>query len=300
MPLLGRVPIIYACLLLLMAGALQGTGNPQGTRVEVVATIYPLGEFARRVGGEQVRTRVLVPPGGEAHHWEPTPKDLTSFGNSQLFIYNGAGFEPWVSRVLKAGAFKGARVVNATEGLPLIKAGKGTDSHIWLDPILAQHQVGLIRDGLMAVAPGQRDYFSAQATRLIAELKALDQKFRTRLGRCAKREVITAHAAFGYLARRYGFEAHAIAGLQPEAEPSPRQMARLVELARGKGIRYVLFESAVSPKLAQALAREVGAQTLFLHPLESLPPDEARRGGDYFSLMEQNLKTLEIAMECRR
>lgn len=269
-----------------------GTNSPQ--RLRVVTTVYPLYEFTRQVAGERAEVLLLLPSGAEPHDWEPTPRELAILSSADLFIYNGAGLEPWVSQVKETLPSRVA-VVEASRGLPLLEE-RGLDPHVWLDPTLAQRQVEAIRDGLSRVDPEHRAIFAARAASYIRLLKELDRQFEESLAAARQRTFVTSHAAFGYLARRYRLEQVPIMGLNPEAEPAPERLAEMVRLCRRLGIRYVFFETLVSPRVAETLAREVGARTLMLNPLEGLTEEELRQGKDYLTVMRENLNNLQVAL----
>ena len=136
------------------------------------------------------------------------------------------------------------------------------------------------------------------AEALAVKLRALDAEMKEGLATCRRHEIVTSHAAFGYLAQRYGLRQIALTGLSPEAEPSPRDLEALVDEVRKSGSTTVFFETLVSPKLAQTVAREAGAKTAVLDPIEGLTPDEAAAGDDYFSVMRANLAALRAALGC--
>ena len=276
---------------------LRPAAPPPANRLTVVATFYPLWEFTRQVGGDRVEVVSLVPPGVEPHDWEPSPPDLALSRGARLLIYNGAGLEPWVGKLLKERTDKALSEVSATEGLPL--RGTPPDPHVWLDPILAQSQVEAIRAGLAKADPAHAAAYEANARAFTAKLADLHREFEQGLAGCARRQIITSHAAFGYLAARYRLELVSITGLAPEAEPSPAELARLVSFARRSRARYIFFETLVSPKLAEALARDVGARTLILNPVEGLTKDEAAAGKEYLSLMRENLRNLREGLGCQ-
>ncbi|MBI2887965.1 MAG: zinc ABC transporter substrate-binding protein [Chloroflexi bacterium] len=278
-------------------------------KVRVVASFYPVAFFSQQVGGDLAEVTNLMPPGIEAHEWEPAPRDMGRIERADLLVYNGAGFEPWVPRVL--GTLKGQRPLplNTTEGLQLLQASQdhdepaqpadSPDPHVWLDPVLAQRQVERIRESLARVDARNQSVYEENARRLTQKLEALHSRYLSGLRECRHRTILTAHAAFGYMAARYSIDVVAIAGLSPEAAPTPSRLAELSRLARDKGVRYVFFETLSSPALADVLAREVGARTLVFNPIEGLTQEQARAGKDYFSLMEENLASLRTAMECR-
>lgn len=276
------------------AGCLTRTA-PAG--LPVAATIYPLVEFARGVGGPRVSVRALIPAGAEAHDYEPTPGDAAAAARSRLFIYNGAGFEPWAARLI-AQLPEATLRLDATAGLPLVSAGGRPDPHVWLDPLLARQQVDLIRAALARVDPGGEEAYAAGAARLAAALAELDAAFRQGLAPCRGKEFITAHAAFGYLARRYDLHVTAISGLAPEAEPSPARIKGIIEQARRAGVRVVFVEPRGEWRVAETIAREVGGQTAVLDPLETLSAAAQRAGKNYFTVMHENLEQLARGLDC--
>jgi zinc transport system substrate-binding protein len=315
-------PTLRARWPLLVVLILVGVGCERApaprTKPLVVASFYPLYEFARQVAGDRAEVVSLVPAGVEPHDWEPTPQDVARARQASLFVYNGADLEPWAATLVKNVGGAGLVVVNATAGLALLPAegpgheddhGKGEeepaesaeaqDPHVWLDPVLAQAQVEAIRAGLVKADPNYAEQYAGNARAYQERLAALHAAFEAGLRRCARREIVVSHAAFAYLAKRYRLTMVPVAGLAPEAEPSPAHLASLVRFARRHKVEYIFFETLVSPKLAETLAREVGARTLVLNPIEGLTPEEAAAGKDYVALMEQNLQNLRTALACR-
>jgi zinc transport system substrate-binding protein len=296
-----------SCLLGLAAlTACQRSAPPATTKPLVVTSFYPLWEFSRQVAGDRVDVISLVPPGVEPHDWEPSPQDVAQVRRARLFVYNGAGFEQSADRLLQAVAGRDGTAVNATAGLDLIAgpgettAGTATaDPHVWLDPVLAQAQVATIRAALERADPPNAAAYADAARRFTGELGALHEAYREGLRQCARRSLVVSHGAFTYLARRYGLQQIAITGRRPESEPSPADLAAIVRAARREKARYVFVETLVSPRLAETLAREVGARILVLDPVEGLTPEAAAAGRDYLSLMRQNLERLRTGLECR-
>ena len=282
-------------------------GAPAPGKPLVITTVYPLYEFARQVAGSSVQVVSLVPPGTEPHDWEPSPHDLTRIREARLFIYNGAGLEPWVPKLLQHAADFTIVMVRATEGIPLLAPSSapqpgdhsGADPHVWLDPVLARSMVETIRAGMAKAIPAQGALFAENARAFMARLEQLHRAFEHGLEHCARRDVVTSHAAFAYLARRYRLNIVPVMGLAPESEPSPAELASIVRFAREKKVKYIFFETLVSPRLADTLAREIGAQTLVLDPVEGVRPEEAAAGKGYISIMEQNLKNLRLALDCQ-
>lgn len=292
-----------------LAGCIESEPAP-----DVMATFYPLAFLAERIGGPNLTVGTLVPPGVEPHDWEPSSADLDHLGRTKLLIAQGAGFEPWLEGIRGSLGERAPPTTFASSGLPLVEGGEeheeeeeeghegepptGLDPHTWLDPVLFAQQAQNVAAAMAAAFPAEADGIRARAAALEADLAQLDREYAASLEGCETSVVIANHDAFGYPARRYGFEVVAISGLSPEAEPSPQDLARAIEAARAHNVTVIFFEELVSPRVAQIVADEVGATTKVLSPVEGLS-DEARAAGeDYFTLMRQNLRNLEEAMRC--
>lgn len=270
-------------------------------RVQVTATIYPLAEFARQVGGDRVNVTTLVKPGVEPHDYDPTTREIAGIYKSALFIYNGGGLEPWVPRLSNDLQANNVMLADATYNITLRNAGSGgktTDPHVWLDPVLAIQQVETVRKGMVAVDPQHAYDYTTRARNYTKRLQALDQEFKAGLAHCQSSQLVTSHQALGYLAARYGLQTLGIAGLSPDDEPSPQKLADITDFVRAHNVHYILFESAVNPKLAQTIASESGAQTISFNPLESLTTAQINVGQDYLSVQRDNLHTLQTALGC--
>jgi zinc transport system substrate-binding protein len=297
--------------------ALLATGPRAAEKPLVVASFYPLYEFARQVAGEHAEVLVLVPTGVEPHDWDPSPADLVRFQKARVFVYNGAGLEPWADKVIKEIGRNDLVVVRATAGLPLVRGYRNHDHeakpsgktgasqpdpwdpHVWLDPVLAESQVEVIRAALARIDPAHAQAYAANARAYRVRLAELHRAFTEGLKQCARRDVVVSHAAFGYLTRRYRLTQVGMTGISPEAEPSPADLATLAQFAKQKKVKYVFFETLVSSRLAVTLAREIGAQTLLLNPVEGLTKEEVAAGKSYVSVMEENLKSLRTGLDCR-
>jgi zinc transport system substrate-binding protein len=251
------------------------------------------------VAGDRAEAVALVPAGVEPHDWEPAPRDVGLVERAAVLVHTGTSLDGWAERLL--GDLPGRRpvVVNAGEGLSLLTVDGAGDPHVWLDPILAGGQVQTIAAGLARADPEGRAVYAENARAFGAELEALDREFSAGLARCARREVVTAHAAFGYLTRRYRLVQLPVMGLSPEAEPSPADLAAIVRVARRFKVTHVFFETLVSPRLAETLGREVGALPLPLDPIEGVTPADAAAGKGYPELMRANLANLRTALGCR-
>ncbi len=263
-------------------------------KLRVVATFYPLAEFARNIGGDLIDVNTIVPAGSEPHDYEPTPKDILALRDADLVLIHGA-IDTWAER---ATANIPENKIVSTAGLVASINGV-VDPHIWLDPILAIEQVRFIVDGLITIDPAHGQIYNANGEEFIQKLRLLDSNYRHGLSQCRLQSVITSHDAFGYLAARYNFNAIAINGISPEEEPSSQKISEIIELARKEGIRHIFFETLVSPKISETISREIGGSTLLFNPLEGLTSQEISAGENYISAMNENLKNLKLAMQCQ-
>ena len=284
---------LVAALLLLTACQDQTAS----TRPLVVVTIYPLWELARHVAGARAEVVALVPPGVEPHDWEPSPRDVSLVQGAAALVHTGTALDAWVTRLIASLPGRVA-VIDTSRGLSLLTRDAGPDPHTWLDPTLARAQAQTIAAGLARVDPAGRAGYEERAAALGSRLDALDAAFATGLSTCKRRELVTTHGAFGYLARRYGLTQLSIMGRAPEAEPSPADLAAIVQAGRRLHVTHVFVEPLVSPRLAETLAREIGASTLPLDPIEGVSRDRAAAGAGYVDLMEANLASLRVGLGC--
>jgi zinc transport system substrate-binding protein len=277
-----RVILISICAAAL--AACGGTGSEDSDASTVVASFYPLAYAARSVAQPDTRVVNLTPAGVEPHDLELSPKAVQTIRSADLVLLLGDGFQPQVER----SAGSGDRVLELLEAPGVRRLSD--DPHVWLDPIRYAVLVERIATVLDRPEAGGG---------LVARLRRLDRDYRRGLRSCTRREIVTSHDAFGYLADRYGLRQVAITGLSPEAEPTPRRLQEVIDAVRQTGATTVFFETLVSPRIAETVAREAGARTAVLNPIEGLTPDETDRGEDYFSLMRANLRALRTALACR-
>lgn len=270
-------------------------------KIKISTSFYPLYFFATSVGGSKVEVKNITPAGSEPHDYEPTAQDLAFIENSRLLILNG-GVEAWANKIKDNLKGKNTTILVAGDGLltrQLTEDGQtAIDPHIWLSPQLAKIEAKKVADALISVDQSNSIYYQDNEKQLEMNLDELDSSYKQGLSNCQHKDIITSHAAFGYLAAGYGLNQMPIAGLSPDAEPSAKQLTEISQFARDHNIKYIFFESLVSPKLSETIANEIGAQTLVLDPLEGLSDDDITKGKDYFSVMKDNLKNLQIALQC--
>jgi zinc transport system substrate-binding protein len=277
-----------AAALLVAACGSDASSAPDG-RTDVVAGFYPLAFAAAEIGGDDVEVTNLTPPGAEPHDLELSVREFERVRDSDLVLYLGQGFQP----ALEDAAEDDDSAVDLLEGLDLREGEEGEDArdpHVWLDPVRFAEVVERIGAELGREAP---------ARRLASELLALDEEYRAGLADCERRELVTAHDAFGYLGERYGLEVIPITGISPETEPSPQDLEEVAHLVEERGVTTVFVEPLLSPEIGETVAREAGAETAVLSPLEGLTEEELERGEDYFTVMRANLEALQEGLGCR-
>ena len=305
------------CACTLSLSLLTGCGTqPADTaaddgRLRVLTSFYPMYDFACKIGGDCIDVTNMVPSGTEPHDWEPSTNDLKNLEKADVFTYNGADMEPWADDLLVSRSDT-LRVVEASENVEL-RTTDGEhehahehedadhhhgdfDAHVWREPENAKIEMEAIRDTLCAADPENSTVFQSNYEKYAAELDALDAEFREKLAPLPNRTIVVAHEAFGYLCDAYGLTQVGIEGLSPDSEPDPGRMAEVIDFVREHSISTIFFEELVSPKVAEAIASETGAQAKMLSPLEGLSDEQAAAGADYFSVMHDNLAALMEAL----
>jgi len=263
-----------------------------------VASLFPLYEFALEVGGDRAEVSLLLPPGVEPHAWEPKASDLVAISKSDLFLCVSENLEPWVTDVVRGAGRHSLRVLAAAEGHG-DKGGEARDPHVWLDLSYDQGIVTRIAQALSSIDPENGDHYRGNAVAYNGRLQDLDRKYREALAACRLHTlVLGGHSAFSYLAKRYGLEEIPLYGVSADAQPTPRRLAEVVEIARDLNVRYIFFETLVSPKLARVVAEEIGAGTLVLNPGANMTREQFDRGLTFLSILEENLENLRKGLEC--
>jgi zinc transport system substrate-binding protein len=276
--------------------------NDSSDKVVVYTTIYPLYDFTQNIGKEHVEVVNLIPPGAEPHSWEPSPKDIAKLQNADVFIYSGAGLEPWVDEIISSFGDSKPLLVDSSSGIPvddhsgLDDHHHTTDPHIWLDPLNAKIQVKNITESLIKVDSLNKEDYQSNEQQYLSELDTLHRQYESKLAVVPNKKFITSHDAFGYLATRYQLEQIAIRGLSPELEPSPARLAELSNIAKENNIEYIFFESMVSPKVSNTLAEEISGGTLILNTIGSVTDEEFKAGKGYIDFMQENLDNLLVAL----
>lgn len=272
------------------------------SRLQIVTSFYPLYFFTTQIVQDKADVHNITPAGAEPHDYEPTTRDMVKIENSRLLIINGAKLEGWAEDIKNILSGRNTTILSVGEKIANLNTMEGDiqirDPHIWLNPVLAKKEIEIITESLIMTDPANSQFYADNAKVLIGKLEILNNQFRTELSTCQKKDIITAHAAFEYLAKEYGLKQTAISGLSPDEEPSPKKLAEVAKFAEQNQVDYIFFESLVSPKLASTIAEEIGAKTLVLNPIEGLTDEEIKNGKTYFTEMQNNLINLKIALQC--
>ncbi len=277
----------------------SAAGSAGADRVTIVTDVYPTAFAAQQIGGDAVEVVLLTAPGVEPHDLELTAKQVAQIAEADL-VAHVPGLIPAVDAAIAQEAAD--RAVDVTSGIELLTghsheeegatehADEGaTDPHVWMDPTHMATMGATIAAGLADRGLGT-DWDTAGLTAAMADL---DAEFRAGLRSCAVKPLVVSHEAFGYLAAAYDFEQHGISGLSPDAEPTPAKLAEITDLVRTEGVTTVYFESLASPAAAEAIARETGADTAMLDPIEG-----STDGKSYDTIMRDNLATLITGQTC--
>lgn len=268
------------------------------------------------MAGERGEVRLLVPPGAEIHTWRPRPSDIVRLSSADLFLFIGSNMEPWLQDILDGVQNPNLKTLEAGQGISLIEKDSASgeheggteqehdheaaDPHVWLDFQNDQVIIDKIAAALSGIDPDGASIYRKNASVYKQRLQDLDNKYKQGLQTCTHRVfILGGHAAFGYMAKRYGLQQISLYGVSPDAKPTPKKLIEIVELAKKYGIKVIFFDSSVSEKLARVLAREVGARTLVLNPGANLTKEQLKWGKTFFDIMEENLENLKDGLICR-
>ncbi|WLR49931.1 zinc ABC transporter substrate-binding protein [Bacillus tianshenii] len=313
--------------------AVQADDEQGKEKLTIYTTLFPLQDFAQKIGGEHVEVDSLIPAGADAHTYEPTTKMMMKLAEADLFIYNGAGMESYAESMAESLQAENVKILEASKEIDLKEHVHADgheedahsedeahtedehgheedthsedehghehgdkDPHVWLDPTLAIQLAENIKEELVSLKPEEEKAFNQNFEQLKTDLQALDHDFHDVVESAKNPKILVSHAAYGYWEQAYGLEQISIAGLSPSNEPSQKELEKIIHIAEENQIKYVIFEQNVKPKVADIIKNELNADTLQLHNLSVRTEEEVKTDEDYFSLMKQNIETLKTAL----
>lgn len=290
------------------------------TVLDIYTTAYPLAYFTERIGGERVNVESIYPPGANEHTFEPTQQDMMALAEADFLFYIGLGLEGFIDSAKNSLSGENVEFVALADTISeeeLVEEEVGEenheeevneeenhegddhsiDPHVWISPVLSQKLAESIRDSLVKADAEGAELYETNFEELIRELEQLDQSFADLGNTVENKTFFVSHAAFGYIAETYGFEQVAVAGLNSQDEPSQKELAGIVDLAKEKEIEYIVFEQNVSSNLTEVIQKEVGAEAIEMHNLGVLTQKDIDNGETYFTLMKKNLGVLKTILK---
>jgi zinc transport system substrate-binding protein len=289
-----NIMILGVITLCLITFALLYRNNNQSlTKPQIISTIYPWHDAAEHITQGIAESGVIVPAGVEPHEYEPSALDVIKATQADLFIYNGGAIDTWAEKIAAERMQKGRRSFRAMDYV-----SKTKDPHIWLNPAFFLNVSRALGNTITILYPKQYNSILTNETNYFSRIEKLDSEYHLKLQSCTQNTIAVSHDAFRHMAQQYHFETVALSGISPEEEPSIKRLREVSKIVQEKKIRYIFFETLVSPKLANSIAAESNAVTLVLNPLEGLTSQQLKEGASYESVMKDNLKQLQIALEC--
>lgn len=320
----GRFLAIFILSILILTACSNDTNSTknQDEKINIYTTLFPIEDFAKKIGGEYVEVTNLLSEGMNPHTYEPTSKTIVDIAKSDLFMYSGAGLEAYAKKISDAVETEEVMVVEASEGIDTHHHGHGNevpvskpvheeneetnhqnnhnhgdiDPHVWLDPLKAINIAENIKESLITLQPEHQKDFENNFQELKSNLEALDTKFHEVINQAERKEILVSHAAYGYWKEAYGIEQIAISGINENSELSQKEISNIIKDIEQQNIDYILFEEMSVSKVAQLIQKEVDATVLPIHNLSVRTDEEVKNKDDYFSLMRKNLESLSTAL----
>ncbi|MHB8110261.1 MAG: metal ABC transporter substrate-binding protein [Syntrophorhabdaceae bacterium] len=308
------VPLMIALFLIVAfvsCGRRQEAADHEKTTV--ITTLFPLYDFTRQVAGEKANVVLLLPPGVEAHSFEPKPADIIRISRANVFIYTGKYMEPWAGQIVQSADNPKLVVLDTSRGIKLMAAREDHDAesgderhdhraydpHVWLDFHNAIKMIDTIAEGICGADSGNCDIYRTNARNYKERLTGLDRRYREALSHCKRKTIVHGgHFAFGYLARSYGLHYVSAYGGSPNSEPTARKIIELKKRITENHVKYVYYEELLNPRISKIISNETGAILLKLNGAHNITKEEFARGVTFLSLMDENLANLKKGLEC--
>ncbi len=273
----------------------------------IALSTFSLYDITKHIAEDTLNIFMILPAGVDAHSFEPTPRLMADIQKSALVVYSGAGLEPWT----KNFEFK-SKVIDMSKHVKLLGLDSSShhehgdncshgaiDPHYWLDVQNMIIATNLITQELVDIFPTHKELYMQNREKYVMMLESIDRTYKKTLLKCKKETIIVNHNAFSYLSNRYGFNVEALSGLSPEAEPSAKNMLRLIKHVKKHNIKTIFFESFVSDKAMKSIALEANVDIEVLHPLGNVTAKDIEQNLDFEKIMEMNLQKISKALECQ-
>ncbi|MDX6152655.1 metal ABC transporter solute-binding protein, Zn/Mn family [Marinococcus sp. PL1-022] len=305
----------------------------QNEKLDVYTTLFAWEDFATQIGGDYVNAENVVPPGSNAHSFDPTPQTLTDIAEGDVFIMTGSGMEGFAEEAKRTVDGQDVSVLEVTNNMELREASGehshghdeeghsheeeshsheeeshsheeeghshshgGVDPHVWLDPVRAQEAAESIKNELVEQMPEQEETFEKNYEELVSDLESIDQDFQNLADNSDHQQFIVSHAGYGYWEERYGFEQIPVSGINSQNEPSVQEINNIIATAEENDINTVLLEQNIPSQTAETVKDEIGADVAYLHNLSTLTEEDIDNNATYVSLMEENIESLQQAL----
>lgn len=290
----------------------ESTDSGSEDTLSLVTTFYPVYEFTQQVAGDRAEVHQLIAGGTDAHHFEPSARDVAHVNEADLFVYSSEEMESWVPSLLDSLDNKDLGVVRLADKVDLLETGDdhehdhdheeedhnhSIDPHIWLDPILAQEQINTIKEALIAIDPEGESVYTENAKQYNEELQSIHEEYVEVFESATARIFFTQHNSFGYIADRYNLTQIAVGGLSTEVEPSPARIAEINQLIDEHKVPVMYYQDGANSSIAQTIAQETGTEVAVLYDLESLSQEMKEEELDYLGAMRENLEALKQSIQ---
>ena len=280
-----------------------GCGNSISSLEEftIVTTLFPQYDFAKQIVKDKGKVMLLLKPGVESHHYDPTPSDILLISSADLFIYTGENMETWAHTILKGMDTSKLKVVDVSKGISLLQDEESNtlDPHIWTSPVQAKQMVQTILEAVVAFDPSNREYYEKNAKDYLQELDQLDQEFRDIVQSSSKKTMIFADRfSFHYFVEEYGLNfISAYDSCSGETEPSAKAIAQVITQIEEKGITTVFYQEFSSGVVADSIVQQTGVKKLLFHSIHNVTKEQLEQGASYLSFMQQNAKNLREGLQ---
>ena len=303
---------IYVALFIVFLLLLSGCTNSipkDDEKIQVITSLFPQYDFVSQIAKDKVELTLLLPPGVEAHSFDPTPSQIISITQSDLFIYTNETLEPWIDKIVENVKSDHPLIVESSLGIQFLESSEThsqdeethnelVDPHVWLDPLNAKIMVSTILDALISVDPANEAFYQSNADDYLKQLDDLDNEYTTLFESTDNDTIVYGgHFAFGYLAERFNLNILSpYTGFSPDSEPTASAISELIQTINEKNIKIIFYEELIDPKVARVISDQTGTEPMLLHGAHNLTPQEMEEGITYLEIMHENANKLRKAL----